>query len=141
MSRKDMQRKDSLGMFLEWRDDKAEDIPRSADAKLGRLATILKFAYDSVKIDRYHLATFERVYIADRAYCIWLPAHFTVLNESKASAAMELAAFVAFHTGQRRGDLVAMHWSQYGGAGIAITQSKIKTRVYAVHEGAEGRPR
>ena len=130
MTLKEIQRKGSRGLFLGWRDGMAEATPRAADEKLGRLATILKFAFDREKIDRHPLATFKRVYKADRADCVWLPEHFAALNGSKASAAMKLAAFVALHTGQRRGDLIALRWRQYDGTGIALVQSKTRAKVY-----------
>ncbi|MCJ2055097.1 tyrosine-type recombinase/integrase [Methylobacterium sp. J-048] len=124
-----VERKGSRTLFLEWRDDLAEQHPRAADAKLARLARILKFAHDREMIDRHPLATFKRVYKVDRSENIWLPEHFAALN-STARAEIKLIAFVALHTGQRRGDLIALRWAQYDGAAIKLTQSKTKARVY-----------
>ncbi len=67
-----VERRGSRAMFLDWRDDLARKTPRSADAKLVRLARILKFAYDRELIDRHPLASFKRVYSVDRSEMIWL---------------------------------------------------------------------
>lgn len=118
-----VERKGARAVFLEWRDEMAEATPRAADAKLARFARILKFGFDREMIDRHPLATFKRVYKVDRSEIIWLPEHFAKLNAS-ASAEVRLAAFIALHTGQRRGDLIALRWSQYDGKTILIKQSK-----------------
>ncbi len=124
-----VERRGSRAMFLDWRDDLARKTPRSADAKLVRLARILKFAYDRELIDRHPLASFKRVYSVDRSEMIWLPAHFAALN-AVATPAIQLIAFVALHTGQRRGDLMALRWRQYDGQGLTIVQGKTGARVY-----------
>lgn len=56
----------------------------------------------------------------------WLPEHFAALNGSKVTVPMKFAAFLALHTGQRRGDLIALCWRQYDGKGISLIQSKSK---------------
>lgn len=124
-----VERKGARSVFLEWRDDMAEDTPRAADAKLARLARILKFAFDREMIDRHPLATFKRVYKVDRSEIVWLPEHFEKLNAA-ASPEIRLAAFVALHTGQRRGDLIALRWAQFDGEAIRLTQSKTGAKVY-----------
>lgn len=124
-----VERKGARSVFLEWRDDMAEDTPRAADAKLTRLARILKFAFDREIIDRHPLSTFKRVYKVDRSEILWLPEHFAKLNAT-ASEPIRLAAFVALHTGQRRGDLIALRWSQYDGEAIRLQQSKTGAKVF-----------
>ena len=119
----------SRALFLKWRDELAVETPRAADARLVRLARVLKFGFDRELISRHPLATFRRVYKVDRSEVIWLPAHFEALN-AVASPAIKLAAFVALHTGQRRGDLLALRWKQYDGAGLSIVQQKTRARVY-----------
>lgn len=124
-----VERKGARSVFLEWRDDMAEDTPRAADAKLTRLARILKFGFDREMIDKHPLSTFKRVYKVDRSEIVWLPEHFAKLNAT-ASAEIRLAAFVALHTGQRRGDLIALRWSQFDGEAIRLTQSKTGAKIY-----------
>lgn len=111
-------------MFLEWHDELAQTQPRGADAKLTRLARILRWAYDRERIMRHPLDSWTRAWRSDRSDCIWTEAHFDALNRSKASAAMKLAAFAALHTGQRKGDLISLRWSQFDGSGITLTPSK-----------------
>lgn len=124
-----VEEKGSRSMFLEWHEELAEDHPRAADMKLGRLQRIFKWAFDREKIMRHPLATFKRAYKSSRADRIWLPEHFEALN-AKAMPAMKWAAFLALHTGQRRGDLIAMRWAQYDGTGISVRQSKTGAEVY-----------
>ena len=119
----------SRSLFLEWRDELAVDTPRAADAKLVRLARVLKFGHDREIITRHPLSSFPRVYNVDRSEVLWLPAHFEKLN-AVANPPIKLAAFVALHTGQRRGDLLALRWSQYDGAGLSLVQQKTKAKVY-----------
>lgn len=123
--------KGSRKLFLEWHVDPGEENGmRAADLRLGKLQTLLKFAFDLEMIARNPLATFKRLHHADRSMVIWSPSHFAMLNASKSSVEMKLAAFAALHTGQRRGDLIAMKWSQYDGEGISVLQSKTKQHVY-----------
>jgi len=104
-------------------------IRRTADAKLTRLARVLKFGFDREIIDRHRLAPFKRVYKVDRSEIPWLPEHFAKLN-ARASETIRLAAFVALHTGQRRSDLIALRWSRYDGEAIPLQQSKTGARVF-----------
>ncbi|GJE51806.1 Tyrosine recombinase XerC [Methylobacterium tardum] len=124
-----VEQKGARAIFLEWRDELAEEHPRAADGKLVRLARILKFAFDREMIDKHPLATFRRVYGVDRSATLWLPEHFAALN-AEARPEIRLAAFVALHTGQRRGDLIALRWGQYDGSAIRLTQSKTGAQVF-----------
>lgn len=116
-------------MFLEWHSELAEDQPRGADAKLARLAKILAFGVYREHLAVNPLATFKRAYKGDRSEKIWLPEH---IRQFTATAKQSLcdALTLAFHTGQRRGDLLALRWSNFDGRAISLTQSKTGARVY-----------
>jgi integrase len=50
--------------------------------------------------------------------------------ESEMQGPTRLAFMLALHTGQRQGDVIAMTWSQYDGAGIALRQGKTAVDLY-----------
>lgn len=117
------------GLFLGWHDDIAEEHPRSADAHLARLAKILAFGVERELLLVNPISTFKRAYKGSRSDIIWLPEHIAKFQE-QAGAAMGLALDLAFHTGQRRGDILALLPHQYDGSGIKLVQSKTKREVY-----------
>ena len=117
------------GDFLEWHDEMAEEFPKAADAKMTRLARVLSFGVDREKITVNPIATFKRVYSSDRSDKLWLPEHIATFN-AVAPPRLQAALVIALHTGQRQGDLRALEWSAYDGAGVAVTQGKTGAHVY-----------
>ena len=118
------------GAFLEWRDTTAKKHGlREAENRLTRLARVLAWAFDRGLLRVNVLARWERKYSSDRSENIWTPDHIDRFN-AVAPADMKLALFVALHTGQRQGDLLALQWTHYIGGELRFRQSK----------GRDGRP-
>jgi integrase len=117
------------GAFLEWRDKMAKRHGlREAENRLTRLARVLAWAFDRGMLRMNVLARWERKYSSDRSEMIWTPDHIEKFNKV-APADMRLALFVALHTGQRQGDLLALQWPQYVGGELRFRQSKGQKRV------------
>lgn len=111
--------------FLEWRDQMAKASPRQADAVLGVLRIILEWGRDRGHLIHNHATRPKKVYRADRADKLWLPADIEALR-AVASPEILLAFELALGTGQRKGDLLALTWSSYDGQRIQLRQAKRK---------------
>ena len=90
-------------------------------------------------------AAIKRLYKPDRADKVWLPEHVNSF-EAVASRELCLALRLAYHTGQRQGDLLVLPCSAYDGRAINLTQSKTGRQVYipctvALHSELELAPR
>jgi len=111
--------------FLEWRDTLAKSSPRQADAVLGILRIVLEWGRDRGHLVHNHATRPKKVYRADRADKLWLPAD---IEAPRAVAAPEilLAFELALGTGQRKGDLLALTWAAYDGQRIQLRQAKRK---------------
>lgn len=132
-------------VFLAWRDLVAEKTPRAADAKLSALQRVLSFAHDRGLIDSNPLEGFRRVYEVDRSERIWLPEQIVALN-AVASPDVAFVALLAYHTGQRQGDLLRLTWTAYDGRALSLIQSKTRARVFvpltvAAREAIDARKR
>jgi integrase len=118
------------GAFLEWRDKTAKQHGlREAENRLTRLARVLAWSFDRGLLKVNVLARWERKYSSDRSEMIWTPEHIEKFN-AVAPGDMRLALFLALHTGQRQGDLLALQWTHYAGGELRFRQSK----------GRDGRP-
>lgn len=115
--------------FLRWHEQLAEDHPRAADAKLGRLSRIFAWGVDQGHLSHNPIATFERAYKSDRAEMIWLPEHVEAFAAA-ATPEIWLAMMLALHTGQRQADLLLLPWSAWDGRAITLRQGKSRRRVY-----------
>lgn len=129
MTLSEVEARGSRTRFLEWRDELARKSPRAADTHISRLACIFAFAVKREILARNPLEKFGKVYSADRSDRIWLPEHIAAFN-AEAKGSLQAALALALHTGQRRGDLLALRWSQFDGKAISLTQSKTGARVY-----------
>jgi integrase len=115
------------GKFKEWRDGMATN-PRKADLAWSVLARVLAVAKDRGAIAVNVCERGGRLYEADRAEIIWLPAHITAFC-AVASPELQFALLIALWTGQRQGDLIKITWPQYDGTQIRLRQGKRKARV------------
>jgi integrase len=115
------------GKFKEWRDAMAAN-PRKADLAWSVLARVLAVAKDRGSIAVNVCERGGRLYEADRAEIIWLPAHITAFC-AVASPELQFALLIALWTGQRQGDLIKITWAQYDGTHIRLRQGKRKARV------------
>ena len=116
-------------VFLGWHDHVAQTHPRAADAKLSALQRVLGWAHDRALAPANPIEKFRRAYTSNRVDKIWLPHHVSAF-EGVAKPEIALALHLALHTGQRQGDLIRLTWKAFDGAGLALIQSKTRTRIY-----------
>ncbi|MHA1546583.1 MAG: tyrosine-type recombinase/integrase [Alphaproteobacteria bacterium] len=114
--------------LLDWRDKIAATAPRSADAHMTALASVLSWAVERGELKANVLTNYRRVYKSTRANVIWLPEHIEAFN-AVASPEMRTALMLALHTGQRQGDLLRLTWAAYDGQRIWLRQGKGGVRV------------
>jgi integrase len=119
----------SRAFFLEWHGELGDTHPRAADMKLTRLSKIFSFGVDRTLLSVNPIANFRRLYKTTREDILWLPEHIAAMT-AELNPEMRLGFEIAYHTGQRRGDILALKPDQYDGAGISLVQSKTKKRVY-----------
>jgi len=110
------------GKFKEWRDNMADN-PRKADYAWTVLARVLAVAKDRGLIAVNLCERGGRLYEADRAEKIWLPAHIRAFCDV-ASPELQFALLMALWTGQRQGTLIGITWQQYDGSHIRIVPNK-----------------
>lgn len=115
------------GEFKRWRDSLA-DKPRSADYAWSVLSRVLSFAKDRGMLSRNIAERGGRVYRADRREAVWTDDDISAFN-TNAGPELRLALLLAFWTGQRKGDLLALKWTAYDGVSFHIKQSKSGRRV------------
>ena len=112
--------------FMDWRESVARASgEREADNRLSAVSAMLTWAVERGQITANHLRGFKRLYHADRSEIIWLPAHVAAFM-AVASIEMQRAMILAFHTGQRQGDLLRLPWSAYDGTTITLRQGKAR---------------
>jgi integrase len=112
--------------LLEWRDTYA-DRPRTADYAVQVLARVLHFGVDRALIRHNAMERVAALADGDRADQIWTPdevARFCAAAAPHVGRALRLACL----TGLRRGDLVALDWSQVGELAIVLETRKGRRR-------------
>lgn len=112
--------------LLNWR-DKRSSTPKTADALLGDLSSVLNWAVDRGEINRNPLADFPRIYKVDRADVIWEPAHLRLLL-ANADAPTAQAIRLAAATGLRKNDLIRLPWTAVGENAIVWQTGKSRGR-------------
>lgn len=127
LSLSDLEALGTRGRFKAWRDSMA-DRPRTADYAWSVLARVLSFGKDRGLLSRNIAERGGRLYRADRRESVWTDDDISALN-AVAGPAIRLAFLLAFWTGQRKGDLLALTWKAYDGASFRIKQSKTGRRV------------
>lgn len=123
----ELQKPATRGAFKEWRDRMA-DKPRSADFGWMVLVRILSFAKDRGIISVNIAERGGRLYRSTRRDRTWSDADVAAF-EAVAPPHMHLAIHLALWTGQRKGDLLRLSWSDFDGCSLRFTQTKTKARV------------
>lgn len=127
LSLDELQRPATRGAFKEWRDRMA-DKPRSADFAWMVLVRVLSFAKDRGMISVNIAERGGRLYRSTRRDRTWSEADVAAF-EGVAPAYMRLTIQLALWTGQRKGDLLRLSWSDFDGSNLRFTQSKTKAHV------------
>ena len=110
--------------FLDWRETVARKSGyREADHRLSAISAMFTWAVNNGRLTVNHLKGFKRLYRSDRAEIIWLPEHIEAFMKV-APIELQLALFLALHTGKRQGDLLRLPWSAYDGQKIRLRQGK-----------------
>lgn len=115
-------------IFLQWRDEIAEEHPRKADLFMSVLQRILWFGLDREMISRHPLEKVEKVNDGTRRDMIWSDDEIETFK-AKASEPLVRAMMLGMWTGQRQGDLLKLTWKAYDGRTIALRQSKTGAHV------------
>jgi integrase len=123
----DLESKKTRGVFKAWRDTRAEN-PRAADYAWTTLARVLSFGKDRGLLSINVAERGGRLYSVDRREKTWTDADMSAFN-GVACQELRLALLLAFWTGQRQGDLLALRWSSYDGSVFRLRQSKTGRRV------------
>lgn len=127
LSLDDLQQPSTRGLFKDWRDSLA-DKPRSADFAWMVLVRVLSFAKDRGMISVNIAERGGRLYRSTRRDRTWSDIDVAAF-EAVAPPQMRLAIQLALWTGQRKGDLLRLSWSDFDGSNLRFTQSKTKARV------------
>ncbi|SOC93516.1 Integrase [Rhizobium sp. AN5] len=127
LSLEELQQPSTRGAFKEWRDSLA-DTPRTADFAWMVLVRVLSFAKDRGIISVNIATRGGRLYRSTRRDRIWTGADVAAF-EAVSPPYMRIAIQLALWTGQRKGDLLRLAWSDFDGTNLRFTQSKTKSRV------------
>jgi integrase len=111
------------------RDQLAQRSKRQADYFLAVLSVVVSYGVDSGLLENNHVKGVRKLYKSDQSEKIWLPEH-VIRFEAVASRELQLALMLAFHTGQREGDLLKLPWSGYDGRAITLRQGKTGAKVF-----------
>jgi integrase len=123
----ELEAKSTRGRFKAWRDGMAEN-PRAADYAWTTLARVLSFGKDRGMLSVNIAERGGRLYRVDRRENIWTDDAIAAFN-SVASAGLRMALLLAFWTGQRKGDLLALSWAAFDGSSFRIRQGKTGRKV------------
>lgn len=121
--------------FLDYQEEIGSNRPREADNRLSVLSAVFTRATLRGVIKDNPLRGFERIYASDRSDMIWLESDIRRFMNG-APVELQRALILAVHTGQRKGDLIRLRWSDYDGDAISLTQSKTSARVTVKCTGA-----
>ncbi len=127
LSLEELQRPATRGSFKEWRDSFA-GTPRTADFAWMILVRVLSFAKDRGMISVNIAERGGRLYRSTRRDQTWADTDVAAF-QAVAPPHMRLAIELALWTGQRKGDLLRLSWSDFDGSNLRFTQSKTKARV------------
>ncbi|SDB14874.1 Integrase [Agrobacterium fabrum] len=127
LSLEELQQPSTRGSFKEWRDGMA-DKPRSADFAWMVLVRVLSFAKDRGMISVNIAERGGRLWRSTRRDRTWTDTDVAAF-EALAPSYMRLAIQLALWTGQRKGDLLRLSWSDFDGINLRFMQSKTKARV------------
>ena len=112
--------------LIDWR-DKYAATPKTADERLGHLATVLQWAHDRGEIAVNPVANFPRIYKVNRAEIIWTPADLAMVKPHCAPE-LDFAIRLAALTGLRLGDLRRLTWAAVREKAIVLQTGKSRGR-------------
>ena len=113
---------------LKERDRIAEKSPRHADYFWAVLRRVLSWAVDRGQLARNICTGGGKLYRPDRRALIWTAEHVTAFMR-EAAPELQLALLLALYTGQRQGDLLALHWNAWDGEALHLRQQKTGAEV------------
>lgn len=99
--------------------------PRKADKALLSFSKVFSYAIETEfgAIEKNPCTGIERLYTGSRKKSLWT-AEQIVLLRAKLEPHLLLPFEIAYSTGQRLGDILAMSWKQWDGTYLLFTQSK-----------------
>ena len=115
--------------FMVWRDQLARSSAKQSDYTITVLARVLSWAMDQYLVESNHASGIRKLYRSDRRESIWTPDQFQAALK-QAHETVANALLMAYDTGQRQGDLLALSWNAYDGEGLTIKQGKTSRVVY-----------
>lgn len=110
-----------------WHRSFAEN-PRKADKLLFSLSKVFSYAVAYEFIEKNPCTGIERLYSGSRRESTWT-SHQIAAFRANAPAHLLLPFEIAYNTGQRQGDILALSWPDYDGAHLNFHQSKGDKRV------------
>lgn len=127
--------KGARSALMDWRDEIADGgTPRIADRNLQTLRTAFNFAHDREYITHNPLMRYKALAKVSRRDVVWTDADVEAFL-AHANGQMAVAFKLGLLTGQRKGDLLNLKWSQIIDGAIRITQSKTGAMVAIPVEG------
>jgi integrase len=102
-------------------------VPMAAKHTLSRLKTLFDFAIDEGEFSGDNPARNMRMKSNAPRHQVWDDDQITAViaaAEAEGRPSIGLAVALAHNTGQRRGDILRMAWSQFNGTSIRLRQSK-----------------
>lgn len=115
--------KRTRGIFKDWRDMLASKSLRQADYAYSVLALVLAWGLDRGKIGANPCEKGGRVYAANRKEAVWT-IDLELAYFKGVPPHLHLPFLLGIWTGQREGDLLRLHWSNYDGTHIRLEQHK-----------------
>lgn len=117
-----------MGHLAHIRDRLADNRPGMANLFVGVCTALFKWAMQRGHRKQYNPAHgIEKLPLGERGP--W-PAWALAMAEAEMQGPARLAYLLAVYTGQRQGDILAMTWTQYDGAGIRLRQQKTGVDLY-----------
>lgn len=116
------------GQIEKWHESMRQT-PRKADLWLAVLHRLLAFGVKKERLAHNRAGGIKRLYVSTRARLIWTEAAIETFCGG-ASAELAWAVRLAYATGQRQGDLLALTWNDVSAEGITFRTSKTGVRIF-----------
>ncbi|SEA16940.1 tyrosine-type recombinase/integrase [Rubrimonas cliftonensis] len=118
----------SREVFIEWRDEIAEDRPRSADYAMSVLSALFSFGVNLELLGRNPVLRPGRVYAGTRVETIWSVAQLEFFVDH-APARVARGVLLGGFSGQRQRDCLDIIWRRCGPDFLDVRQSKTDVHV------------
>lgn len=113
---------------LAWRDDLSAETPSAAESLVKLLKAILSFSEQRGLIENNYLRGMPKLPQRNRSDCIWEHDQIKAILAVSPNV-LQWAIKLALLTGQRRGDLIALRWTDIKPGFIRLIQGKTKAKV------------